>query len=104
MIKIYGSEMCPDCIACKLNFDTYKIEYAFIDINKSLHDLSEFLVMRDSLPVFDHCKEIHDIGLPALLLDDDTVTLNWESIVKELGHEVIEVENSQACSLDRKGC
>ena len=61
MLKIYGSEMCPDCVACKKNFDFYHIEYEFIDINKTLKNLKIFLKLRDTLPVFDHCKEIGDI-------------------------------------------
>ena len=80
MLKIYGSEMCPDCVACKKNFDFYHIEYEFIDINKTLRNLKDFLKLRDALPVFDHCKEIGDIGLPALVKEDGTVFLSWEKL------------------------
>ena len=106
MLKIYGSEMCPDCINCKHNLDKYNIEYEFIDINKSLRDLSIFLQMRDSNPVFDHCKEINDIGLPALVKEDGEVFLNWEGYLKELGYEIDDIMNGQACNIngDRKGC
>ena len=103
MLKIYGSRMCPDCVQCKKNFDLNGIEYEFIDINDRLHDLADFLALRDSLPVFDHCKEIHDIGLPALIKEDGEVFLNWEGYLKERGLPVIE-EEVVACSLDRKGC
>ena len=48
MLKIYGSEMCPDCVACKKNFDFYHIEYEFIDINKTLKNLKIFLKQRDT--------------------------------------------------------
>lgn len=106
MLTIYGSAMCPDCVACKRNFDFYGIEYHFIDINLKLHDLADFLSLRDKLPVFDHCKEIGDIGLPALVKEDGEVFLNWEGYLKEKGYEVLpeEGEIKAACSLDRKGC
>ncbi len=104
MITIYGSKMCPDCRDCKLNFDAYGIEYDFIDINESLESLRDFLILRDSSPVFDHCKEINDIGLPALVLNDGSVTIDWETIVRNLGFDVIPGETHAACSLDRKGC
>ena len=103
MLKIYGSRMCPDCVQCKKNFDLYGIEYEFIDINDRLRDLSDFLVLRDSLPVFDHCKEIHDIGLPALVKEDGEVFLNWPGYIEERGFQVIE-EDVVACSLDGRGC
>ena len=104
MFKIYGSEMCPDCKECKKNFDLYNVEYEFIDINKNLHDLSEFLYLRDTNPVFDYCKQIRDIGLPALVYEDGTITLDWEKYLRDNGHEPVYGEIKQSCSLDRKGC
>ena len=106
MLRIYGSEMCPDCRECKKNFDANNIEYEFIDINLKLHDLADFLKLRDSLPVFDHCKEINDIGLPALIDEDGTVFLDWEGYLNKLGLPITYTELNQgaACSLDRKGC
>lgn len=105
MFKIYGSEMCPDCVACKKNFDHYGVEYVFIDINKNLKNLHDFLILRDTLPVFNHCKEIHDIGLPALVKEDGTVFLSWEKYLEENGHKVLDFSNeNKACSLDHKGC
>ena len=104
-MKIYGSEMCPDCVACKKNFDYYGIPYEFIDINLSLRDLKQFLIYRDQNPIFNHCKEINDIGLPALVMDDGTITLDWEGLLKEKGLTILEKEETvEACSLDRKGC
>ena len=81
MFKVYGSEMCPDCNNCKKNFDTYEVPYTFIDINASLGNLKQFLDMRDTNPIFDHCKEIGDIGLPALVKEDGEVFLNWEGYI-----------------------
>ena len=105
MFKIYGSEMCPDCMTCKKNFDYYNVEYEFIDINASLRNLKEFLKYRDSDPVFNHCKEIDDIGLPALIKEDGTVFLSWEKYLEDNGMKVLENNNyGEACSLDRKGC
>ena len=105
MLVIYGSQMCPDCVACKANFDAFGVAYEFLDINESLQVLSDFLELRDSLPVFDHCREIHDIGLPALKKEDGTVFLNWEGYLREHGFEPFEATAEGArCSLDRKGC
>ena len=104
MLKIYGSPMCPDCRECKENFDANGIEYIMIDINESLRNLKEFLALRDSLSVFDHCKEIGDIGLPALVKEDGTVILDWERYLSDNGLPIVYKESGPACSLDGKGC
>ncbi len=104
MLKIYGSEMCPDCVACKYNFDKYKIEYEFLDINKNLRILKEFLKLRDSLHVFDRLKAIGDIGLPAIVKEDGEVFTDWETYMKKLGYEVIDLTSMPSCSIDHKGC
>ena len=105
MLKIYGSKMCPDCVACKANFDYYHIDYEFIDINKDLRNLKEFLILRDTLPVFDRLKKIHDIGLPAIVKEDGSVFTDWESYLEEQDKEIINVNPKKlACSIDHKGC
>lgn len=104
MFKIYGSEMCPDCVACKKNFDYYGVAYEFIDINENLANLSAFLKLRDNDHVFDRCKEINDIGLPAILNEDGSIFLNWEAYLKDKGYKVLDSDYSNACSIDRKGC
>ena len=104
MLKIYGSPMCPDCRECKENFDANGVEYTLIDINESLRNLKEFLALRDSLSVFDHCKEIGDIGLPALVKEDGRVILDWERYLSDNGLPVVYKESGPACSLDGKGC
>lgn len=104
MLKVYGSKMCPDCAACKYNFDNDGIAYEFLDITESLRNLKEFLILRDSEPVFDHLKAIDDIGIPACVEEDGTVFTDWEGYLKDQGKEVIDVNAGQACSLDHKGC
>ncbi|MBQ8996053.1 MAG: glutaredoxin [Oscillospiraceae bacterium] len=105
MVKVYGSPMCPDCVRCKKNLDANNLEYEFIDVNQSLRDLKQFLIYRDTLPIFDHCKEIHDIGLPALVLEDGTVTLRWSDYIRSQGGTPLaDLEQGAACSLDGTGC
>ena len=105
MIKLYGSQMCSDCVNCKANFDKFKIEYEYIDINSSLKNLKEFLHYRDNYPnVFDRLIKIGDIGIPCLV-KDDLVFTDWESYLNELGYkDLIYVSTIQTCSIDGKGC
>ena len=105
MLKVYGSKMCSDCRECRANFDDNGIEYEFIDINERLHNLSEFLKLRDKYSVFDQCREAGDIGLPALVKEDGEVFLDWEDYMRKAGLEPAKHEPLlKACSLKRKGC
>ena len=104
MFRIYGSPMCPDCRECKANFDANGIAYEFIDINEKLCNLSDFLKLRDHSPVFDRCKEIGDIGLPAIVREDGTIFLDWEGYLTEQGKPIVYRESGQSCSIDGKGC
>ena len=84
MFKIYGSAKCPDCINCKANFDEYKIEYEFIEILDNLQNLKRFLHYRDNNPkIFDRLIKIGDIGVPAIVDEDDNVFTDWEAYLKK---------------------
>ena len=104
MLMIYGSPLCPDCRECKANLEAHNVEFSYIDINGSMRDLKAFLKLRDSLPVFGACKESGAVGIPALVCEDGTVTLDWEGWMKERGLPVVYRESAPACRLDGKGC
>ena len=107
MLKVYGSDMCPDCVQCKKNFDRYGVEYEFIDINASIPNLKQFLKIRDNDPVFDVCRINNTIGIPALVKEDGTVFLDWDNYLKEKGLEAdYDISDyGKVCSLDNKqGC
>ncbi len=105
MLKVYGSEMCPDCIECKYNLEKNGIEYENIDITKELKNLKAFLKLRDKDETFAEAKENGYIGIPALVTDDGKLTLDWESYFTKRGIEVVHPGNAgAACGLDGKGC
>jgi hypothetical protein len=59
--------------------------------------------LRDNNPVFDHCKEIGDVGVPAFVFEDGTISID----PADAG--LIEYGTPNACSIDdhkngRKGC
>ena len=100
MLTIYGSPLCPDCRECKANLDAHGVEYEYIDINRSMRNLKAFLKLRDSLPVFDVCKETGSVGIPALVLEDGTVTL----MSKDVGLEPRPDNYGASCRIDGSGC
>lgn len=82
MIKIYGSSLCPDCIACKKSFDAENVAYDFHDITSDLKELKAFLALRDTNPKFDKAKQKGLIGIPILQTEDGNLTFKWEDFVK----------------------
>lgn len=78
-MKIYGSMLCPDCVECKKALDKAGIAYTYLDIGESLGNLKAFLTIRDSNPLFDAFRGTRTIGIPCIVLEDGSVTLDWES-------------------------
>ena len=77
MLKIYGSMQCPDCVQCRKDLDQASVAYEYLDFADSLLHLKEFLRYRDSEPVFEAVKAAGSIGIPCILREDGTVTLDW---------------------------
>lgn len=78
MIKIYGSMLCKDCVQCRQELDDANVSYIYLDFSEDLKYLKEFLAMRDTLEIFEDVKRNGAIGIPCIVDDDGTVSLNWE--------------------------
>ena len=83
MLKIYGSMQCPDCVECCEDLKTSGVSFEFLDFDKNLRNLKEFLVFRDTLPLFNEVKASGSIGIPCIVRDDGSVTLSWEEYVSQ---------------------
>ena len=77
MIKIYGSMLCPDCVKCREDLDGAGVEYEYLDFADDLRNLKEFLRIRDGEPLFDDARARGGIGIPCILREDGSVTLDW---------------------------
>lgn len=105
MLKIFGSPLCPDCMACKAALDANGVEYNFVDVTGSMRNLKQFLKYRDTDPVFDDARANGYVGIPALLPEDGNITINWEAYLKEKGLNVEPaVPTGTACRIDGTGC
>ena len=65
--------------------------------------MSAFTRLRDTNPVFDHIREIGDVGIPAFVFEDGRVS------VDPADAGLIEYASSMACSVEdhksgKKGC
>ena len=81
MLKVYGSLLCPDCVACKKAFEEKDVLFEYHDFGEDLHALKTFLSIRDSDPVFVEVKAGGKIGIPCIVAEDGCVSLDWESFV-----------------------
>ena len=92
MIKIYGSHLCPNCRAFLKHLDLHHLPYEFIDINESLDNLKQFLKHRDFNPIFDECKEINRIGIPAFYDENTELSIDWIAYLENHNIQIEETE------------
>ena len=83
MLKIYGSMLCGDCVQCRKELDASGIAYEFYEFGDNLANLKAFLSLRDSLPLFDDVKKQGSIGIPCMIREDGSVTLDWTEYVSQ---------------------
>lgn len=79
-LKIYGSMLCKDCVACVQALGQAGISYEFLDFSKDLQNLKVFLALREENPAFSEIRGSGKIGIPCLVMPDGTVTLEWEAL------------------------
>lgn len=77
MLKIYGSMLCKDCVQCCQELDSAGVDYVYCDFAEDLRSLKEFLAIRESSPLFDAVRAAGGIGIPCIVADDGTVSLDW---------------------------
>lgn len=82
MLKIYGSMLCKDCVECVDDLKKAEVEFEFLDFADSLLNLKEFLKIRDENPLFDAVRKKGSIGIPTIVKEDGSVTLDWEDFLK----------------------
>jgi glutaredoxin-related protein len=103
MIKIYGMPTCPYCDYIHEQVIGREDEFEYINIGENIRNMSAFMRLRDADPVFDEMKAIGDVGIPAFVLEDGTVTIEPADV------GLIEFGSPDACSIEdhqkgRKGC
>lgn len=102
MIRVYGSPLCPDCVAFEENLNRYEIPYEFTDITSAIPNLKEFLHLRDHDPAFDEVKKNGSVGIPAVVREDGSVTTDWQAVIRDAGFEPVENQGA-ACDVNHRG-
>lgn len=82
MLKIYGSMLCPDCVDCCRELKAAKVEFEFCDFADSLLNLKAFLKLRDEMDMFTELRAAGKIGIPCIVKEDGSITLDWQEFLK----------------------
>lgn len=81
MLMIYGTDLCPDCVAVKKELDAKGTEYKYMNITENLGSLKQFLKLRDTRDEFKAIRGSGKIGVPTFVTADK-ITLNREDVIK----------------------
>ncbi|RFZ80972.1 glutaredoxin [Lacrimispora amygdalina] len=100
-IIMYGTEICPDCVAAKAQLgELTAVELDYRNITKNTATLKEFLSHRDHDEMFKPVKEEGRIGIPFFILEDGTQTFDIADFIDDVKAQPVQ----NACSIDGKGC
>ena len=83
MIRVYGMEICPDCLEAKeQRLLLAGIDFEFLDFADSTENLKEFLKLREANPLFDEVRRQGNIGIPCFVLPSGEATLQIADILQ----------------------
>lgn len=81
MLKIYGSRLCPDCVRCVEDLTNARVSFEYHDFSDELMALKIFLSIRDQNELFHHICADGKIGIPCIVREDGSVTLEWNEFM-----------------------
>lgn len=82
-IIVYGTMICPDTVDALELFKKNSIEVDYRDFGDKISYLKEFLAIRDSSSLFDAARKSKSIGVPCMIFEDGSVTLDPKDVLKK---------------------
>ena len=76
---MYVMKTCPYC-AHVMKQVVGNPHFKVIDIGEDVHDMKEFLKLRDNNPAFDKEKATGDVCIPCYVREDGSVTLSSKDV------------------------
>lgn len=76
---MYVMKTCPYC-AHVMKQVVGNPHFKVIDIGEDVHDMKEFLKLRDNNPAFDEEKAMGDVCIPCYVREDGSVTLSSKDV------------------------
>lgn len=78
--KVYYSHLCPDTEVFMDELNHLEIDYQAVNITESMKNLKEFLAIRDFQSAFIIKKELGQVGVPVLMLDESNFIFDYQSL------------------------
>lgn len=83
-IVFYGTPTCSDCPPVKAVLEENNIKFLFVDVCESVGKLKMFLKLRDTEDAFQEVREQHKVGVPCIVIDDETIVIQNPDHVRQL--------------------
>ena len=83
-IVFYGTPTCSDCPPAKAVLEENNIKFLFVDVCESVGKLKMFLKLRDTEDAFQEVREQHKVGVPCIVIDDETIVIQNPDHVRQL--------------------
>lgn len=83
-VIMFGTNSCADCVAAEKALKKAGANYLYLEWTDNIGYLKRFLAMRDTDPIFDKVKENHSVGIPCFQLEDGTLTLDLEEVLRRV--------------------
>ena len=86
-IKVYGSNVCPGTMRFLSILTANGVMPDFVNATGSIGLLKEFLLVRDTDPVFEGVRGSGRVGFPLIQLEDGSYTRDVNKFLEDLGIE-----------------
>ena len=84
-IKVYGSNICPGTMRFISILTSNGVMPDFVNVTGSIGLLKEFLMIRDTDPVFDSVRGTGRIGFPLVQFEDGKLCRDPNKVLEMLG-------------------
>ena len=81
-VTVVGSHLCPDTLYALNKLVEAGAEIEFKNMSASLPDLTVYLALRDSEPMYEKVKAGGGIGIPCFILEDGSKTMDIKEVLK----------------------
>ncbi|MCI8725475.1 MAG: hypothetical protein HFG66_04980 [Hungatella sp.] len=91
MLKVYGADICRDCMAMKKIFADKEVEYEYMDFILNTANMREFFAIRDHAAIYEDVRnrEGGGIGIP-LFVKGDRMSFDINEALRWEGKEPVE--------------
>jgi glutaredoxin-related protein len=83
-VKVIGSHLCPDTLYALNKLRELNAGIDFVDISASLANLKVYLGYREKDPLYEPVKKAGSLGIPLLVFEDGTRTLDLDEALRKL--------------------